>query len=455
VDLGNFIAWLHWFATVGRISVDRIDVLAAAFLDGYRSAGGIADSSTIKTHLAAGLLSLAPKPFRTRIEDWPLATETLVSTAHDVLAEATQRTRRASGRSGTASGESRRRQTSPVHDPTGGINDMSMPYLADALNPAEAEKQLRRNLVDFAEARGRFNLVGIRVVRHKPERRCLVEYTLRMRDAPAGEEHVVLLGKIKARRFDRRTYHLQQFLGENGFDTQSRDGVSVPEPVGSISDYQMWLQRHVAGQTAGELLTQPEAPDVAEMVARAIAKLHASAIPCDRSHAISDELDILDRRLAMVAESYPRWRRRVGEIAKACRQLGQKLDPWPLAGIHRDFYPDQIIVAGERAHLLDLDLFSRGNPALDVGNFQAHIVEHSLRQHMKPELHANVEKAFRDEYLRQTDPTIADNIERCVTLTLARHLFISTKTAEREHITGLLLNFCEARLEIDIYRQAV
>ena len=34
--------------------------------------------------------------------------------------------------------------------------------------------------------------------------------------------------------------------------------------------------------------------------------------------------------------------------------------------IHRDFYPDQVLVDGARVYLLDLDLYSLGEPPLDV-----------------------------------------------------------------------------------------
>ena len=69
----------------------------------------------------------------------------------------------------------------------------------------------------------------------------------------------------------------------------------------------------------------------------------------------------------------------------ACDRLGAgTLKPEP-CGIHRDFYADQVIVAGPRICLIDFDLYCEGDPALDIGNFLGHIQEQSLRSLGDPE----------------------------------------------------------------------
>ena len=69
----------------------------------------------------------------------------------------------------------------PVHDPDHSIADSKMPMLVQALDPAYMTRALREQV----EASGRNSFAGtawqvaaIYVRRHKPGRRCLIEYEL-------------------------------------------------------------------------------------------------------------------------------------------------------------------------------------------------------------------------------------------------------------------------------------
>ena len=62
-----------------------------------------------------------------------------------------------------------------VTDPFGAANDAEMPFLARALDPREAERQL--NALPRLTP-GRSQLCAIRVTRYKPGRRSVVEYDL-------------------------------------------------------------------------------------------------------------------------------------------------------------------------------------------------------------------------------------------------------------------------------------
>jgi len=48
-------------------------------------------------------------------------------------------------------------------------------------------------------------------------------------------------------------------------------------------------------------------------------------------------------------------------------------DPTASVVLHRDFYDKQVLVGPDRLTLLDLDTITAGDPALDVGNFLAHV----------------------------------------------------------------------------------
>jgi hypothetical protein len=67
-----------------------------------------------------------------------------------------------------------------------------MPSLPAALDPGEAQRQFEECLSHLAGHDGSLRLRGIRVVRHKPGRRCVIEYDLEVLGPEAPPEGVML-----------------------------------------------------------------------------------------------------------------------------------------------------------------------------------------------------------------------------------------------------------------------
>ncbi|MCH9058561.1 MAG: aminoglycoside phosphotransferase family protein, partial [Planctomycetes bacterium] len=180
-----------------------------------------------------------------------------------------------------------------------------MPFLSAALDPIEVQYRFTHRPPKQTAALGRIALRSIRVVRHKPGRRCLIEYFVDVESKSKSRTSFTILGKTRAKRLKRFVHRLHRDLRLAGFDDDSQDGVSVPEPPGMPPDWNMWLQRKVPGEPATELMAQPDGVALARRIARAIHKLHVAGAPTRRRHTIDDELRILRRRLEDVAEQHP------------------------------------------------------------------------------------------------------------------------------------------------------
>ena len=141
----------------------------------------------------------------------------------------------------------------------------------------------------------------------------------------------------------------------------------------------MWLQKKVSGKIATSFMATAQGVRVAQKVAHVAHKLHQTNIPLHRRHTMTDELAILHQKLPEVVKYYPHWQTRIQSLLEKCDRLGANTPQHRLCGIHRDFYPDQILVDNDRLYLLDLDLYCEGDPSLDIGNFIGHISEYSLR----------------------------------------------------------------------------
>jgi thiamine kinase-like enzyme len=318
-------------------------------------------------------------------------------------------------------------------------NLSGMPFLAAAIDRVEVEECFGRCLAIAQNC----SLQKIEVIRHKPGRRCLIEYQL-INDAG---ELMTLIGKVRAKGTDFHSYELQKSLWLNGFADDSADGISVPEAVGIIPEWQMWLQRKVAGDIVTKFLTQNQNIVLAKHIAESAHKLHQANIPPRRSHTMTDELRILHERISLVIQEYPQWQERLERILEQCDDLGARTPELQRCGIHRDFYPDQVIVNNSRLYLLDLDLYCEGNPALDIGNFLAHIQEYSLRTFGNPQALSNFENALTASFMQLTTDKLYTAIEAYTTLTLVRHIQISSQFPERRFATETLLNLCEQRFQ--------
>lgn len=327
-----------------------------------------------------------------------------------------------------------------------------MPFLEDALNPDRAQAALRTVMPEVRR------VMAARLMRHKPGKRALIAYEL---ETAAGSETV--LGKIRAKGLDDRSYQLQRALWQHGWDAHSTSGFSVPEPLGIIPMWHLWLQRWVPGSPATASLTAADGVALAARIAALAHHLHQTPMPTAKPHTLADELRILRDRVPQAAVIFPALSPRIRRILAACEALAhdwatvlhaQPTGTWfSPVGIHRDFYGDQVIVMGDRLWLLDLDLYCQGHPALDMGNFIAHITEFSLREWGDPAALVDREAALTEAAIALWQPNLAISpqvltqaIEGFVTLTLVRHIHISTRIVARRSQTAAIVALCERRL---------
>jgi Ser/Thr protein kinase RdoA (MazF antagonist) len=367
------------------------------------------------------------------------------------------------------------------------------PALATALDPAALQPLLARGLGVPAHS---LRLTDVALWRHKPGRRALLACTVEHPDAqPGGHaarppcerpcerpgEPVVkhadqpvpmpphapaaagapalvpvreeLLAKLRAKGLDRRAPDVQGALWRAGFAAEQGAAVAVPAVLGSVPELGLWLQRRMPGRPLTAWLDRPVAPQTLDLLARtgrALAALHASPQPVDRCWTADDELAGLRRRFAAMVADRPALAGRLAALQRDCETLGAQLAQQPGAGcasgIHRDFYPCQVLVDGERLVLLDFDLYAIGPPALDVGNFVAHLVEHAVRRLGDAAALDAGAQAFRAAYLAAAPAVSAEAVEGWTTLGLARHVDLSRHFPARRHTTEAVLALCEQRL---------
>jgi hypothetical protein len=315
-----------------------------------------------------------------------------------------------------------------VVDVYGVTKDAKMTFLHRALDAAHMTSALQESL------RCELSLNHIEVRRYKAARRCLIAYTF---ERGAGLKTV--LGKVRAKGLDTNSYVVQSYLYQAG--------LAVPEPLGVIPGLNMWLQENLSGVSLAETLTASKALPLMTCTATELYKLHQLSPATSKHHTVHDELTILSERMQRVAVLQPAWSEKLKRVLESCKRLASSLPELPPRSIHRDFYADQVLVGNEKVYLLDFDLYTRSDPALDVGNFLGHLTELALRQG-DVDLFGDLEKQVESAYLALNQEVTRARVQVYKTLTLARHIYISTQFVERQAFTQKLLELCLQRLAV-------
>lgn len=107
-------------------------------------------------------------------------------------------------------------------------------------------------------------------------------------------------------------------------------------------------------------------------IARAMEALRALAIEAPL-HGVRDEMEILSGWAARLAVFAPDLEPPVSRGLDLLAQEMESLPEGPAVPCHRDLHEKQILLTQEGAGLLDFDTLRLGDPALDIGNLQAHL----------------------------------------------------------------------------------
>lgn len=330
------------------------------------------------------------------------------------------------------------------------VVDAALPALPAALDRDRAARAIAASK-RFAGARVRVDTV--RLTRHKAGRRAVIAYDLAVTRAGGRTEFVPAIGKMRAGRAPRTAYRLLRELWAHGFDAASADGISVPEPLGTVPELGLWLQRRVHGQAATDLLTTSAAVPLARRIADAAHKLHGCGVAPEKTHGPADEVAILARVFAGLTQHAPALGPRLGQLLHDCEVLAAELTG-ATTGIHRDFYADQVMVDGPRLYLLDFDLYCHGQAALDLGNFAGHLAEHAQREPAHEPALTAARDALAAQFVARAGAQQARPLQIYTALTLARHVYLSATLPGRAHTTGRVLDAAQAATEALRHGQA-
>jgi len=326
------------------------------------------------------------------------------------------------------------------------VSDLALPTIPIALNASYITEQFQ-HMDTICQPHESFYLKSIEVIRYKAGKRCLIEYICELRGKNTFRT-VGVIGKIRTKRSGKKDYRLQSELWTHGFSRESSDGVSIAFPLGRLKKANMWLQEKLMGRNLNDVLLNPDSINIMPDVARAAHKIHISKMSSQRKHTLLDEMNILRDRFQVICREYPLLEKKLHYLLKKAQSISCGLINRKLRPVHRDFYPEQIIVGptpGE-VYIVDFDLFCMGDPAIDIGNFIGHLTEYSLREYGDGLALKHYEETVLESFVALAGSEERSPVKVYALLTLMRHIYICTLFPQRQPFMLEIIDLCEQKM---------
>lgn len=156
----------------------------------------------------------------------------------------------------------------------------------------------------------------------------------------------------------------------------SQNTIRMPRPMGRDEDLGLALYDALPGRTPA--LRGLAGFSQIEAVMQALIALQSTAVEAP-THQAADEMAVLDGWFARLTPVFPDIAAAIAAPLERLRQDLAALLPRASVLCHRDLHEGQILIDRGVAGLLDFDTLRWGDPALDLGNLQAHLVLAGLR----------------------------------------------------------------------------
>jgi hypothetical protein len=199
------------------------------------------------------------------------------------------------------------------------------------------------------------------LISYAPGRRAVIQYSL--------DDGRRAIGKVYRPGGSKPAYQLAKRLSSTAL------GDSVVTPVALVEDLELILWEEVEGMLLSDLFGSEGYISGLSATGKILRRLHLQ--PCATlagSTTLEDELGTIHEHISRLRGVFEEEELDpLRSLHSALEQPCAELAPSPESTIHGDFHDRQVIIHDGRPVILDLDGLSAGDPAIDVGNFLAHI----------------------------------------------------------------------------------
>ncbi len=322
------------------------------------------------------------------------------------------------------------------------LTDEKLPGLQTALDPGAMIGLLGACLQANQPAAERIHHCETYILRYKPGKRCTLRYRLEWIDPETrATRQQSMIGKLYGDgKEGARIFGLMQGLEKHGFGVNSTDGIQIPRLYGYLRELQMLLMEDIPDPTLTESFGSPHMTEHLQIAALALRKLHHCPLKLGREFKVADQLASLRRAVSKIVPEAPDLAGLFEESLAQILSLAPHLPPHELSLVHRDFQYNQLLLGKDRATLVDFDTMSNADPALDVGDFLAHLKWKELQLEWSEAEARSFTEAFLNAYGGDLLPELRVRIDfyyRAYLLRIACRVALRRKW---QHLTASLLH---------------
>jgi aminoglycoside phosphotransferase (APT) family kinase protein len=290
-------------------------------------------------------------------------------------------------------------------------NDRKLKTLRQLAAPASLDRLLTKLLGPDPTG---WDGARVHTLAYKPERR----YVGRLDVGGGGDARAVL--KIY-------TESAYPTVRRNARAFTARGPLRVPARLGKSGWQHVLALEYLPGRVLSELLAAPDPATAAqaplELVARALAELHARSSPTVRQRPPRPPHDGLAELADAVAWLLPDCARQARSLAESLIAHLSRIEVPANTVIHGDFYAKQVLVDAAdpgRIGIVDFDEVAPGDPWSDVANFVAHLESDALRGRLPCDRVKPVTSTWCDAYQAASRRAIPSHFPLYVALSLLR-----------------------------------
>ncbi|NIP98356.1 MAG: aminoglycoside phosphotransferase family protein, partial [Akkermansiaceae bacterium] len=233
-------------------------------------------------------------------------------------------------------------------------HDPGMPWLVEGLDTSGLKRRFSRL---WAGERWKATKVRVTLLGYTPQMRGSMLYEVKRRHLDTGDkEKVDLIGKTNAFKKTGKLFADSWALWET-----SGKRFPMPRPAGYFGAPRLTLQEKVEGVRLGSLVKASGFRDRVVETAEALAFLHRLRFPVSARRRARDEVKSLSRWGEVVARIRSDLRSRVAPfLENVSSEIESRITT--SCAIHADFHHTNVLVDGDRIHVIDFDEMAFGDP---------------------------------------------------------------------------------------------